>query len=220
MDISLLIILALVFCLLFPLLKQRWGSKWGRGQRELFIRDYAFSDELSRTILKQHPELNNAQAERIIEGLREYFQICLSYRCKNVGMPSKLVDLAWHEFILCTREYHEFCEHAFGKYLHHTPNRNDTSEKTKDRALARTWKMSCLRESLNPKHPAKLPLLFAIDSTFGVDDAHLNLLTAPNKFNGKGHSSNTGGCGGGWSGSKFSGGDADGGGCGGGCGGG
>ena len=36
-------------------------------------------------------------------------------------MPSKAVDEAWHEMILMTREYTEFCERAFGRYLHHTP---------------------------------------------------------------------------------------------------
>ena len=39
-----------------------------------------------------------------------------------VGMPSREVDEAWHEFILDTREYSGFCAAAFGEYLHHTPD--------------------------------------------------------------------------------------------------
>lgn len=35
--------------------------------------------------------------------------------------PSHKVDLAWHEFILCTRAYHGFCQETFGEYIHHTP---------------------------------------------------------------------------------------------------
>lgn len=31
------------------------------------------------------------------------------------------LDKMWHEFILFTREYHQFCEHFFGEYLHHIP---------------------------------------------------------------------------------------------------
>ena len=27
----------------------------------------------------------------------------------------------WHEFILFTQEYHNFCETFFGNYLHHVP---------------------------------------------------------------------------------------------------
>ena len=37
-------------------------------------------------------------------------------------MPSKLVDVAWHEMILRTREYAGFCRRAFGEFLHHTPD--------------------------------------------------------------------------------------------------
>jgi hypothetical protein len=36
-------------------------------------------------------------------------------------MPSKLVDDAWHEFILDSVAYIDFCDQAFGGYLHHTP---------------------------------------------------------------------------------------------------
>lgn len=36
-------------------------------------------------------------------------------------MPSKLVDDAWHEFILDSVCYVDFCDQAFGDYLHHTP---------------------------------------------------------------------------------------------------
>ena len=35
--------------------------------------------------------------------------------------PSHRVDLAWHEFILCTRAYQAFCEARFGRMIHHDP---------------------------------------------------------------------------------------------------
>ena len=35
--------------------------------------------------------------------------------------PSVAVDMAWHEFILFTRSYHQFCETHFGRYIHHHP---------------------------------------------------------------------------------------------------
>ncbi|MGB0525636.1 MAG: glycine-rich domain-containing protein [Flammeovirgaceae bacterium] len=35
--------------------------------------------------------------------------------------PSMVVDLAWHEFILCTRLYAQFCQENFGRFIHHTP---------------------------------------------------------------------------------------------------
>lgn len=36
--------------------------------------------------------------------------------------PSALVDIGWHAFILYTREYAEYCDNAYGKFLHHSPS--------------------------------------------------------------------------------------------------
>lgn len=38
-----------------------------------------------------------------------------------IGMPSFLVDEAWHGFILDTSRYAEFCQLAYGRFLHHFP---------------------------------------------------------------------------------------------------
>ena len=40
--------------------------------------------------------------------------------------PSVQVDLAWHEFILCTRTYAIFCQQQFGEFIHHTPGGSKT----------------------------------------------------------------------------------------------
>lgn len=44
--------------------------------------------------------------------------------------PSKRVDAAWHQFILHTLIYHEYCTKCYDKYLHHTPS-NDRLENAK-----------------------------------------------------------------------------------------
>ena len=51
-------------------------------------------------------------------------------------MPSNAVDEAWHEMILMTREYTWFCEQAFGRYLHHSPD--STLDVSMDALLAET----------------------------------------------------------------------------------
>lgn len=33
-----------------------------------------------------------------------------------------IIDEMWHTFILCTRDYTDFCNHHFGMYIHHKPN--------------------------------------------------------------------------------------------------
>ncbi|MDD9920065.1 MAG: hypothetical protein OXR68_05530 [Alphaproteobacteria bacterium] len=36
-------------------------------------------------------------------------------------VPPRLVDEAWHEHILFTRNYTAICEDLYGSYMHHTP---------------------------------------------------------------------------------------------------
>lgn len=38
----------------------------------------------------------------------------------------RAIDNMWHEFILITRDYHDFCQHYFGHFLHHEPNMRET----------------------------------------------------------------------------------------------
>ena len=44
--------------------------------------------------------------------------------------PSKSIDDAWHEFILCTKAYWSFCEDKFGRMIHHHPG--GSKEKNRD----------------------------------------------------------------------------------------
>ena len=39
-----------------------------------------------------------------------------------ISMTNNIIDEIWHNFILFTKEYHEFSKNVFGKYFHHTPN--------------------------------------------------------------------------------------------------
>jgi hypothetical protein len=46
--------------------------------------------------------------------------VALGY--EELGMHSSEVDEIWHNFILFTREYGEFCDRACGHMIHHRPN--------------------------------------------------------------------------------------------------
>jgi hypothetical protein len=43
--------------------------------------------------------------------------------------PSHIVDFAWHEFILFTRYYADFCETQFGRFVHHHPGGNESENR-------------------------------------------------------------------------------------------
>ena len=145
-------------------------------ERARFIQDYRFPAEL-RNRLQANTGLTLEQSGRVLEGLRQYFLACLAAQrkaiAKEVGMPSKAVDAAWHEFIVLTKEYAKFCEQAFGRYLHHTPKAMmDTPAQA---AVANT-----LHQLRNPAlTPAgwamvgTMPLLFALDRELGFKEGHL-----------------------------------------------
>ena len=68
-------------------------------------------------------------------------------------MPSQIVDDAWHEFILFTREYEVFCEKAYGYFLHHTPAESMSNPTTAQSGIQLAWKLSCRLEQINVDQP-------------------------------------------------------------------
>ncbi|HSE73784.1 MAG TPA: hypothetical protein VLB05_04670 [Dongiaceae bacterium] len=94
---------------------------------------------------------------------------------KFVSMPSQIVDNLWHEFILYTREYQEFCTAAFGRFMHHTPAVAMSRETTRkvDDGLRRAWWFACKEEDIDPKQASRLPLLFALDGALQVANGFL-----------------------------------------------
>ena len=43
--------------------------------------------------------------------------------------PSHKVDMAWHEFILFTKAYADFCTNHFGRFIHHYPSEIEADNK-------------------------------------------------------------------------------------------
>lgn len=71
---------------------------------------------------------HNVANESIREVLR--FLWLIAYSDSSLS-PSIVVDAAWHEFILCTREYERICTTYFGKFIHHSPGGNDSENHSK-----------------------------------------------------------------------------------------
>ena len=63
-------------------------------------------------------DLSKYGEEEVVTELKRYFLIRY-IRKRKVTMESKVVDQAWHQFILDTYAYTNFCELVFGGYLHH-----------------------------------------------------------------------------------------------------
>ncbi len=108
-----------------------------REARRLFIEQYPFPRVLRFKLEQAYPHLSHEQTTMVLEGLRTWFRMINEHKRANFGMPSVAVDTAWHEFILLTQQYADFCQQAFGKFLHHAPTNGD--EKGKRDGLARTY---------------------------------------------------------------------------------
>ncbi len=63
--------------------------------------------------------------------------------------PSHRVDLAWHEFILCTHAYQEFCMTHFGRFIHHFPGGSTELNKAQFQQTLR-----CYQQEFGPPDPA------------------------------------------------------------------
>lgn len=200
---------------------------------EAFIVSYEFPSQLERRTLRKHRQLDEASWPLVERGLREWF-VCCAWRGRTVlGMPSRLVDDAWHEFILDTLAYTAFCNVAFGAYLHHTPD--EAMSTAMGEALANTVRAWDRSEAGRDEESVLWDLDEKLDAVepLGVDGLQLSAVRSATSVSGAagmyggpwlgcagGGGGEGGGCGGGHGGCG-GGGSCGGGGCGGGgCGGG
>jgi hypothetical protein len=196
-----------------------------RHAREGFIDDYAFPRGIRERIRKRYPHLSDADLDLVFDALREYFHLSRKAGRRLLAMPSQVVDVAWHEFILFTRNYEAFCRQALGRFLHHTPTEAMRSRTLASDGIKRTWRLACQRAGINPLAATSVPLLFAIDGRLAIPDGFsyaLNCMHLAAAGSSATYCASDigcgGGCGGGCSGSGCGGdgGGGDGGGCGGG----
>ncbi len=195
MDPTIVISVILSAVVLFFILKQRQQSQLS------FIQSYDFHPAIRDKVRNRYPQLNDNQIDTIFDALRDYFTFCNKAKRRMVAMPSQAVDTAWHEFILFTRAYEQFSKRAVGRYLHHTPTVAMSSPTLAQESIKRTWRLACAHEGINAATPSRLPLLFAIDSMYGIEDGFIYSLDcrdkrSPNYGNGycAGHIACAAGC--------------------------
>lgn len=194
-------------------------TKGDIAKRDIYINNYTFPKRLSETLLTTYPHLQANDVQLVIKALRQYFHICNMAGKTMVAMPSQVVDVAWHEFILFTREYESFTQQALGRFLHHTPAEAMKSKTHAQESIKIAWKFACQRENIDPSTPTKLPLIFALDSMLNIEDGFKYSLDCNTK-NGAAYCGGDIGCSSGCAGDSDSGNFTDSSsGCGGGCGG-
>ncbi|MRD47312.1 hypothetical protein GHT07_08470 [Caenimonas koreensis DSM 17982] len=162
---GLVFVLAVLAFLAFTL----W-RKLVAAQREAYIRNFEFPMGLFERLRKQRPELSLKDCQLVAHALRQFFLSHLKSGKQFVSMPSQVADDLWHEFILYTRNYQQFCDRAFGTFMHHTPAVALGKARNSNIGLRRCFWFTCKEENINPRKPMRLPLLFAIDTKLGIAD--------------------------------------------------
>ena len=85
--------------------------------------------------------LDQQQARQLFEDTKRF--LFLAGTVPGKWSPTKAIDEGWHAFLLFTKDYAQFCQRFFGRFIHHEPHRmanpNRTgSSATKTRDAART----------------------------------------------------------------------------------
>lgn len=139
-----------------------------RAARERFIAQTDIPQFLKTKLRQIYPHLSGAEADVAEQGLRDFFTACLHSKKRFMAMPSQAVDVLWHEFILHTKAYEQWCDQALGYFLHHTPAQALGKSAMRNDGLRRMWHWTCKKEGIDPRQPSHLPFLFAIDNKLRI----------------------------------------------------
>jgi hypothetical protein len=77
---------------------------------------------LIEKLLKDRIVDTSEEGEELFTEVKKYLLLVRDDRTTTWEMYSLRVDEVWHQFILYTREYMDFCEAFFGRYVPHSPS--------------------------------------------------------------------------------------------------
>lgn len=93
----------------------------GRFNQQLLTRVESYRNEKVLYRFQTKLSLDVGQAEMLFKDTKRFLYLCSCYRHRGPLSPTAAIDNGWHEFLMFTRDYQEFCEQYFGKFLHHCP---------------------------------------------------------------------------------------------------
>ena len=77
---------------------------------------------LIEKLLKDRVVQTSEEAETLFSEAKKYIVLTQVDTSNIWEMYSLRVDEAWHQFILFTAQYADFCQRFFGRYVHHSPS--------------------------------------------------------------------------------------------------
>jgi len=139
-------------------------------RRQEFVATYRLPKGVGRKLqrkLGQSTDLGIA-----FQGLHQWLRLHVAAP-GLLAMPSTAVDELWHDFILHTEEYQDFCRKAYGRTLHHSPEQSmETTalDALQGEGIGRTFAMACADGGIRLPQMLGLPILFQVDTALTMTD--------------------------------------------------
>ena len=146
------------------------------GQRIRVINEFGFPAGVRQRFWQHHAHLDTDAVALVEAGARQWFRVIAGNPGAKLAMASTVVDDLWHEFVLHTRDYAQFCDQAFGRFLHHEPEAAMTpaaASRNRSSGLLRTLRVARQDEHCDD---TQLPLLFRVDAALDVPGGRRYLL--------------------------------------------
>jgi hypothetical protein len=132
--------------------------------------------KLTEQLLSENPLLakkivaaTDVEKDEAVDILRELIRFLhLVHLTTERLTPSHKVDMAWHEFILFTKAYADFCTTHFGSFIHHFPDDNKFGNKIGFKKLHYHYEKH-LGIKPNPKYWGSVLVEIADESDCGTD---------------------------------------------------
>jgi hypothetical protein len=112
---------------------------------------------LIEKLLKDHIVESAEEGEALFAEVKRYFVLARSDVGKIWQMHSLRIDEVWHQFVLFTRQYMDFCQRFFGGYIPHNPG---NAPETKIAAAVETASFEQFRNRYEALFGAPLPDLW------------------------------------------------------------
>ncbi len=144
-------------------------AAWQQALRRQFIRESSLPRHLAQALRERFPALGMHGPDLVLRGLRQFFLAQSRARPRRAGCPSLLVAQAWTLLERQRPAYQRWCAVALGRVVEPAAAYALGLDAVENDALRRTWYWACKEESIDPRAPSRLPLLFALDHKYGVE---------------------------------------------------
>ena len=147
-----------------------FGTRMRMARRQEFVATYHLPKGVGRKL--QRKLGHSTDLGIAFRGLHQWLRLHVAAP-GLLAMPSTAVDELWHDFILHTEAYQEFCHKAYGRTLHHSPEQSmetATRKTLQGEGIGRTFAMACADGGIRLPQMLTLPILFQVDTALAMPD--------------------------------------------------